>query len=327
MRRYGFRHQNGRGFHLTVALCPKQLETKLRVARNSGMAGGSVTIFWSGVALGCMYGIIALIYNIGIAQSGVFNFAAAQVVTAGIFVYYDLHVNHAVPVWAATLAAAVLGFVLSVLTERIAIRPVRNSRFGALVTTVGASVVIEGVIYARYGANTLSVGFPAGDNAFSFLGGRIQPVDVALFVLAIVLTVVLHVLSTRTRWGLAGRAATLDPAAASLRGVNVSFVSLSSFAIAGLIAGALGPVVGPKTYVSYGLGSSLVVYAFVALTLGGMGSYIGAMIGGLVVGLIQSEVSRYLGGEYPLLVIFGVLTVVLLLRPTGLMGKRRLRMV
>jgi branched-chain amino acid transport system permease protein len=196
-----------------------------------------------------------------------------------------------------------------------------------LVTTVGASVMIEGVLLATWGSTTRSVNFFAGNNAFSLLGGRLLPVDLWLIVAAVVISFGLHAVSRYTLWGLAGRATTDDMAAAVVRGVNVARLRASAFILAGALGGALGPLIGPVAGIDVSTGISLTIYGFVALALGGFGSFPGCLAGGMAIGLVESYASRYFGVAYPPLILFGVLILLLLLKPTGLFGQRGLRVV
>ncbi|KAA9164064.1 hypothetical protein FPZ12_008615 [Amycolatopsis acidicola] len=122
-----------------------------------------------------------------------------------------------------------------------------------------------------------------------------------------------------------GRAATEDSEAAMVRGVNVRWIKVGALMFAGALGGALGTVVAPEVGVSKDLAFRLLIYGFVALTLGGEGSYLGSLIGGLAVGLIDALSARYLGGEWSEVIIFVLLLVVLVTKPTGLLGRARTR--
>jgi branched-chain amino acid transport system permease protein len=124
-----------------------------------------------------------------------------------------------------------------------------------------------------------------------------------------------------------GRAMTADRDNAAARGINVKGLVTGSFVVSGAIGGALGIVIAPKTETLFSVGTVLVVYAFAALTAGGFGSYVGCWVGGIVIGLLQSHTERYIGSSYPLLLIFLLVLVVLLVKPTGLFGDRRVRLV
>jgi branched-chain amino acid transport system permease protein len=284
-------------------------------------------IVWAGIAVGALYAIVAIIYNVVLAQTGIFNFAAAQPLMIGAFVAYAGIVEHDWPAWLTVVVGAVAGAVVSLLIERIAVRPLRDVGFSVLVTTVGAAVVIQGIAIQVWGADPKSVPFPGTRTSFELFGGVLQPIDAWLIVIAIVLAFAMHFASRRTPWGLAGRATTENEDAASLRGVNVRRVVTYAFLVSGAIAGAIGPLAAGRSYADVTLGTNMVVYAFIALAIGGFGSYIGCLFGGLITGVVQAEVARYYDSNYSLLILLGVVLVILLVRPSGLMGERALRSV
>nr|BFE58377.1 branched-chain amino acid ABC transporter permease [Dactylosporangium thailandense] len=288
-----------------------------------------MTIVWAGLSVGAVYALTAIGYNITMTFGGVFNFAHGAFVILSAFFSWYVMVDLGWPWWSAALLGAVLGALLGGLEELVAVRPVlrRSDTRALLVTTVGAFVVIEGVLAATWGATPKSVGFFGGEDAFTFLGGRMAPVDVWLVVLAVLAGAGMHVFSRRSLWGLAARGATSDPDAAKARGINVGALRAGGFALAGALAGLLGPFVTPKTGASVGIAVSMTIFGFVALAVGGFGSFAGCVVGGLLIGLIQAYGSRYLGVEYPPLLLFVVLLVVLLLKPTGLFGKHGMRAV
>lgn len=291
--------------------------------------GALVTIVWAGLAVGAVYALVAVGYNIPLSQSGTFNFAQGQLVVLAAFLAWFTITDHGWPWWASALFSAAVCGAIGFVEEIVAVRPLDRFRggHGVLVTTVGASVVIEGILEATWGATPQSVNFFGGQNAFTLLGGRLVPVDIWLVVIAVVVAVAMHLVSRYTPWGLKGRAANDNPEAAKAKGVNVIALRSTAFALAGALAGLLGPVIGPQVGVDVDVSITLTIFGFVALALGGFGSYPGCLLGGLAVGLIQSYASRYLGVNYPPLILFGILLLILLLKPTGLFGRRALRTV
>jgi branched-chain amino acid transport system permease protein len=155
----------------------------------------------------------------------------------------------------------------------------------------------------------------------------VQPVQLLLIAVAVVLTVALLLYSRHSMIGLAMLTMAEDREAAALRGVNVRAAALGAFVASGVLAGALGPVVGPQTFAVATLGSALALKGFVALALGGFGSLSGGLIGGVVIGLAEEYTTRYLGSPYVNMIILGVLLLVLMTRPAGLFGKVRERVV
>ena len=133
--------------------------------------------------------------------------------------------------------------------------------------------------------------------------------------------------SRRSLTGLALLAMAEDREAAVLRGINVKLLAIGAFVASGVLAGLTGPLVGPKTFAVSTLAAALALKGFVALAIGGFGSLPGAMLGGFVVGLVESLSGRWLGSAYPTIMVFAVLVLILMLRPTGLFGRVRERMV
>jgi branched-chain amino acid transport system permease protein len=285
-----------------------------------------MTLVWGGLSLGAVYAIIAIGYNIVFTASGVFNFAHAQLMMVGTFLaYWGLAVAH-LPVVVVFLVAAVIVGALAVVEERIAIRPIKGTE-GQLVTTVGVATLLNGATQLIWGGQPLTVPFLNGNTVWTVFGGRVLPVEMLLIGLAIALAIALIVYSRSSMIGLAALAMAEDREAASLRGVNVRALALGAFAVSGLLAGALGPVIGSKTFAVATLGSALALKGFVALALGGFGSVGGALIGGLAIGMTEEYSARYLGSSYSNLLVFAVLLAVLMAKPTGLFGQVRERMV
>lgn len=285
-----------------------------------------MTLIWSGLALGAVYALVAIGYNIVFVSSKTFNFAQAQLMMVGAFVaYFGIVILGLPTILAALLAAAAVGIV-AYLEYISAIRPVRDSH-NILVTTLGASIFLNGATQLIGGGEPLRVPFFAGDDAIDFLGGRVYPVEIALVVVVVLLVIGFGIYGRVSLTGLALRGMSEDSEAAQLRGVNIKHLAVMAFVFSGILAGALGVLVGPKTFAVATLGASLALKGFVVLAIGGFGSMPGTLVGGLLVGLAEALASRYLGGEYANLAVFVILIVVLLVRPAGLFVRSRERSV
>ncbi|MFG1783196.1 branched-chain amino acid ABC transporter permease [Rhodococcus oryzae] len=285
-----------------------------------------MTIVWSGLALGAVYTLVAIGYNIVFISSNTFNFAQAQLMMVGTFVAYTGLVTLKLPVLVVAVMATVTVMILAGLEEIIAVRPVHDHQ-NQLVTTLGAATLIGGATQLIWGSEPLAVPFFGSNDAITLLGGRTYPVEIALLVLAIVLVVLLSQVSKKTVTGLALLGISEDREAAMLRGVNVRALALGAFAASGALAGFLGLFVGPKTFAVATLGSALAIKGFVALAIGGFGSLPGALVGGLTVGLVESFAALELGSQYSNIAVFVVLIAILMVRPAGLFGRVRERVV
>lgn len=285
-----------------------------------------MTLIWGGLALGAIYALVAIGYNIVFIASKTFNFAQAQLMMVGAFVAYSSLVTWDLPWPVAILLAAIVVAVVAAIEERIAIRPVKDVH-NVLVTTLGASIFLDGAAQLIWGSQPLAVPFFGGNDAVTVLGGRTYPVELALIAIVILLVVALVVISRRSMIGLVLLGMSEDREAAQLRGVNVRAMAFSAFVAAGALAGTLGLFVGSKTFAVSTLGAALALKGFVVLAIGGFGSIPGTLVGGLLVGLSEAYASRYLGGEYANLAVFAILIAVLLIRPAGLFVRAKERVV
>lgn len=285
-----------------------------------------MTIIWSGLALGAVYALVAIGYNIVFLSQKTFNFAQAALMMLGAFIAYVGIVVWGLPWWIAGIIAAIIVGAVAALEERIAIRPVKDAH-NLLVTTLGASIIIEGVAQLIWGGEPHRVPFLLGDQVLDFFGGRVYPVEIALVVLVVLLVVGLTQYAKRSLTGIALLGMSEDREAAQLRGVNVRRFAFLAFVFTGVLAGFMGVFVGPKTYAVATLGASLALKGFVVLAIGGFGSLWGTLAGGVIVGLTEALATRYIGGDYANLSVFLILIVILMVKPTGLFTRRRERAV
>jgi branched-chain amino acid transport system permease protein len=286
-----------------------------------------VTTVWAGLSVGAIYVLVALGYNIVFISAGTFNFAHAFLLMVGVFLAYWGLVQRGIPVVAVFLVCGIGVMLLSAIEERVAFRPVKQLE-GHLVTAVGAATLLTGGAQLIWGTQALQVPFFTGNNApLTVLGGRVVPDELWLIVIAVVSGVIIYTVLRRTMLGLACLAASEDREAATLRGVNARLLSLGAFAVAGAFAGLVAPFVGPKTFATITLGAALALKGFVPMALGGFGSIPGCMVGGFAVGMAEALTARWIGAVYEDLIIFGLLLLVLLIRPSGLLGERAERLV
>ena len=278
-------------------------------------------VIWSGLSVGAIYALTALAYTIVFVPSGTFNFAQAFFVMIGAFLAYTTLVSWHLPWIVAVVVCGVVAGAAGGVEEWTALRPIRGKGTHAeLVTTVGFGFLLTGISQLVWGTSPLKVPFIGSNTPFSLLGGRVRPDDVALIITAVVVAVGLWFFSRRSLTGLASLAAAQDRDAAALKGVNVNRLSGWAVVLACCLSGMVGPLIAPETYAITSLATSLVIVAFVAVVLGGFGSFIGAAVGGFLMGLIEALGGRYLNVNYGNILILAVLVAVLLLRPHGIFG-------
>ncbi|MGE5405958.1 MAG: branched-chain amino acid ABC transporter permease [Candidatus Saccharibacteria bacterium] len=286
-------------------------------------------MFWeqliNGLTLGSTYALIALGYTMvyGIVQ--LINFAHGEVYMIGAFVGLFLVTALGVNIFIAILGAMAFCALLGMLIERVAYRRLRKfSRLSALISAIGVSIFLSTlVVIIRGGTNTVS--YP--ESAFklvSFQIGSIQisSMQVLILVVAALLMVGLHVLVRYTKIGLAMRACARDLDAAALMGVYVDRVIGITFGIGSALAATAGVLVGIAfSSVEPYMGAKVGLKAFSAAVLGGIGSIPGAMLGGLMLGTLETFGTAYLSSSYKDAFAFGILIIVLIIRPQGLLGK------
>lgn len=277
---------------------------------------------WSGLTLGSIYALVALGLTLSYLPSGVFNFAQGAIAIAGTYLVYQLLGRAGIPLIPALALNIVIGMAIGLACELIAVRPLRILGGGfqqnELVTTIGVSTIIIGLLGIKWGYQPLTVPFHGPSTPVHFLGIDAAPVSIVLLGVTIVFALGLHFWFHGTRWGRACLAVAEDRTAATLRGINVNLLSLGGFAAAGALGTLSGFAVGPITYAIPTLADTLVLGAFVAIALAGQGSFLGNLFGGLLVGLISAFATRYIGADYSNLAVLVLLLVTLLVRPTGL---------
>jgi branched-chain amino acid transport system permease protein len=290
------------------------------------------TTIWSGLTLGAVYAIVASGFTLSLLPSGVFNFAQGALVIGGTYLTYLWLHTLGLPELAALPLNAACGAIAGAACELFTVRPLRwgKSAPGSqseLVTTVGMSTALIGAMGLIWGYDPLQVPFNSATKTLSFLGVRAAPVEIVLVVGAVVIAIALWAWFTLTRTGQACLAVAEDREAATLRGINVSLLSIGAFAAAGALGGIAGIAIGPVTYAIPTLANTLALGGFVAIALGGEGSFLGALLGGLAVGLVSAFATRYIGANYSNLSVFVVLLATLAARPRGLGGVMEARHV
>ncbi len=298
-----------------------------------------------GLATGAIYALIALGYTMVYGIIELINFAHSDIFMIGTFTTISLMsvfgINASSPPTAFTsglvieLALICIGSfivcaVLGVVIERIAYKPLRNApRLAPLISAIGASLILEDI--GKLWKGNINVSFPSLPTPSVRIGAiNVDSVNIFVIVVAVVLMIGLQLLITRTRIGRAMRAVAQDRDAAALMGVNVDQIIMFTFFIGAGLAGAAGFIYGlkfPNTV--FNIGFQLGLIAFTAAVLGGIGNIIGAMVGGIVIGLVSSFISLipdtilpHGGNAWNNAIIFAILILILVFRPSGLFGQQ-----
>jgi branched-chain amino acid transport system permease protein len=278
----------------------------------------------NGVSLGSIYALIALGYTMVYGIVKLINFAHGDVFMVGAFIgFYSITILD-LGFFPSLVISMVTCAILGVLIERIAYKPLRNAtRIAALITAIGVSLLIEyGMIYVR-GAQPEA--YPSGlipATSLDFLGVKVSSQSLLILGTSLVLMILLQFIVHKTKIGKAMRAVSHDMDAARLMGINVNNTISATFAIGSALAGAAGVAFGMYyTKIEPLMGIIPGLKAFVAAVLGGIGIIPGAMVGGLLLGVIESLVSAAGFSLWRDGVAFVVLILILIFRPAGLLGK------
>lgn len=280
----------------------------------------------NGLALGSVYALIAIGYTMVYGIIGLINFAHGDIYMAGAFFGFfaatSLHLSFIPTLLVAMVGSAVLGVVI----EKVAYKPLRNSpKITLLITAIGMSLLLENVFLLRGFAGPDPKSYPATLVTQKMINiGSLQINNIQLIILGIclVLVLILQYIVFYTKTGKAMRATSFDKDAALLMGININNIISITFAIGSALAGAAGVLIGIQYTISPLMGVLPGLKAFVAAVLGGIGVLPGALAGGLLLGLIETFSKITPAAKFYNAIVFGVLILILIFKPTGIFGKK-----
>ena len=280
--------------------------------------------FISGLSLGSIYALIALGYTMVYGIAKMLNFAHGDVIMVGAFAVIVTVNSLGLPAVVSVLASVLICVLMGVTIEKIAYKPLRSSPpLSVLITAIGVSYFLQSLALLIFGSTQKS--FPKVFNMEPITVGEltVKGESIETLIVTTVIMIALTLFINKTKMGKAMRAVSEDRAAAELMGISVNRTITVTFAIgsalaavAGLFYGATYGFIGPYT------GSMPGIKAFVAAVFGGIGSIPGAMLGGILLGIIENLAKAYISTELSDAIVFGVLVLVLCLKPTGLLGKK-----
>lgn len=276
----------------------------------------------TGISVGGLYSLLAVGYALIYSVFSFTNFGFGGIMMMSAFGgYFALRMGLSLPL--AFLAAAMVGIALSMLTELLAYRPMRNrgaSRLFLMISAMGVGIVVENSALLLFGANLRSMSTGMISSSISLGRFQIGLVDGMALVVSCLSLAILWWFLYKTRAGITVRASAIDMMTSGLMGVNVNRVSLIVFAISGITASIAGMFFGMK-YTVYPAMGSISTKAFIASVIGGLGSLPGAVVGGFVLGVMETFVAGYISSTYRDLISFLVMIVVLMFVPNGMFGK------
>jgi branched-chain amino acid transport system permease protein len=290
----------------------------------------------SGLASGGIYALLALALVIIHRSTGVINFAQGEMATLATYIAWALITEHGWRYWPAFVGTLALSFVGGVGIHRIVIRPVeRGNVLRIVIVTIGLLVAINGFVIWKWGGEPKQLQSPFGTNTYDVGGVIVSAQDIGTIAVALGIVVVLWVLFQYTKVGLALRAAAVNPEEARLVGVRVSWMLALGWGLAALLGAVAGMLTAPTVGLDPNMMAAVLIYAFAAAVLGGIDSPLGAVVGGLTVGVLlnllgylsQYDTVSWFTEELRLPAALLIILVVLVVRPQGIFGKPEVKRV
>ena len=284
----------------------------------------------SGLASGGIYGSLALAIVIIHRSTGVINFAQGEMATLSAFVCWTL-VDHGWSFWPAFAATLVLSFAAGAALQAIVIRPLQSGPLlGIVILTIGLLIAINGLTTWIWGGAAKQFAGPFSTSPINVGGVAFSKQDIGVIVVSVIVVALVGLLFTRTKIGLGLRAAAVNPVEARLVGVRVAAMLAVGWGLAAALGAVAGVMAAPSLFLEPNMMQTVLLYSFAAAVLGGMDSPVGAVVGGLVLGVLLNLSGTYvhwIGGELRLATALAVILGVLLLRPSGLFGRAAVRRV
>ena len=283
----------------------------------------------NGLRTGSIYALIALGYTMVYGIAKMINFAHGDIIMVGAYTLFvgsiTLGLNPVLAVILTIIVCAALGIV----TEKVAYKPLRNAQpLAVLITAIGVSYLLQNLSLLIFKATPIPFGSIIKFPSVSIGGINISGVTIVTFIVTIISMVALTLFINNTKQGRAMRAVSEDKGAAALMGINVNRTISQTFAIGSALAAVAGILyIAQYESLQPTLGALPGIKAFVAAVLGGIGSIPGAMLGGLVLGIIESLSKAYISTRLADAIVFGVMVIVLLVKPSGLLGKMQIEKV
>lgn len=283
----------------------------------------------NGIQIGSIYALVALGYSMVYGIVKLINFAHGDIIMVGSYCAWFFIASIGLPVWLSVILAIILCSILGVTIEKVAYKPLRGSpRISLLITAIGISMLLQNLAQLLFTASPRMFPNIVNIPGISFGEKQIGFTTIITIGVSVLLMVGLTILVNKTKIGKAMRAVSEDNGAAQLMGINVSNTISFTFAIGSALA-AVAAILYVCSYsqIEPTMGSLLGIKAFVAAVLGGIGSIPGAVIGGLAIGIAESLTKGYISSQLADAVVFGILIIVLIIKPTGILGIRSIEKV
>ena len=285
----------------------------------------------AGLASGSIYASLALALVLIHRATGVINFAQGEMATLSTYVAWSLMTNHGWSYWPAFVATLAISFLGGAVVHQGIIRPnEKGSVLRVVIVTIGLLLFINGLIIMIWGGEIRAMESPFPTRTIEIAGVAISIQDIGTIGVVLATVVALWLLFQYTKLGLAMRAAAVNPAEARLVGVRVTWMLTFGWGLAAVLGAVAGMLAAPSLFLDPNLMAALLIYAFASAVLGGIDSPIGAVVGGLILGVGLNLIGTYVdfvGADLRLPVALAVILIVLLVKPSGIFGRSEVRRV
>ncbi|MDW7667682.1 MAG: branched-chain amino acid ABC transporter permease [Bacillota bacterium] len=279
--------------------------------------------FINGLSVGSIYALIALGYTLVYGIIKLINFAHGEIMMMGAYFAFITVITMGLPFLATLIFSMILAALLGITIETVAYKPLRKApRISALITAIGMSLFLQNLAQVIFGANPKVMPNLIPKRPINIAGIQIGTVTIVTIILSVFFMVVLDIFIKNTKPGKAMRAVSEDKEASVIMGINVNRTISITFAIGsalGALGGVLYSIAYTQVYPTMGIMPGL--KAFVAAVLGGIGLIPGAMLGGFIIGMVETVSKAYISSQWSDAIVFGILILVLIIKPTGILGK------
>ncbi|WNX83073.1 branched-chain amino acid ABC transporter permease [Agathobaculum sp. NTUH-O15-33] len=275
-----------------------------------------------GVAVGCIYALIGLGYSLIYSASGLMSFVQGEIFMLGAYVAFTIYVGFGIPFLLAVIIAIGIMFAVGMLLERSMISPLLrrgSQQIHIVLATIGLSIFLKNFAMIIWGTDVKNFPSAFSEAPLSLGAVSITPQQIAIVAVTLACMVLLHLFMSKTRMGTSLRAAAQDPMAAGVVGINVPVTVGMAWALAAALSAVAGILLAPIYGVYPKMGAILSTKGFAAAVLGGYGNMYGAIIGGLIFGVVETMAAGYLSSSFKDIVSFGVLILVLFVMPHGIL--------
>lgn len=281
---------------------------------------------FDGILMGGVYALAALGLSLIFGVLKITNFAHGAMMTVGMYTVYALATGLGMNPYAALPLAMILMFLIGFLIQHFPIHRIEHApAHNQLLLTLGVAYILENVLLAIFTPNYKSLAVPGFEKALHMGSLTVAPAKLIAFIVVIVVTACIYLLLYKTHVGKSIRASAQNEIGAKLMGINVRVIRATAFGLGAVCTGIAGGLLTPIMSIYPTLGESFQLKCFVIAVLGGMGNLWGALISGVLIGVIESISGYYIGGTWSDLLIYGVFILILFIRPTGLFERRNRR--